>query len=143
MTADISTVSQVSQPSMQWERVDLMRVESREGYQIVAMKMEDGAWVYIASGPKEKVVQENGRMYFRGLEYKARYQQGDQVPPMYSYKGLLARQYIGHFHQVTYGTTESALAAAKAACAEDLAAQAVAGPSQRVATRAQDSAKFR
>jgi len=139
VTASNSMVSQASQV-MRWDRVDLYRLESSEGYQIVAMRIVNGGWVYLASGPKEKLTQNNGRLFFRGIEYKARYQQGEQVPPMYSYRGQTARQYIGHFHQSAHGTTDAALAAAKSACDQDLADQILTGPSQGNATRAQNTA---
>lgn len=107
---------------MNWERVERFAIESAEGYRILAQCMS-GDWCYSVWGPSEKVSEINGRRYFRGFDYRARYQIGDRLPPAYSYRGMSGRLSLGYFHASAYTGTDEALAAAKAACEEDFEMQ--------------------
>ncbi len=119
MTAKNHRVSQVSHPEMEWERTGMYISESSEGYLIAAAKTK-GVWCYVASGPKVKTETNGGVLSFQGVPYKAVYRQGEQVPPMYDYRSMTARQLLGMFRADKYGSNEAALAAAKLVCQRHL-----------------------
>lgn len=117
MTVSNAAVSQVSQ-LFDWQRVEDFAVESDEGYRIVALLICD-CWSYSAFGPEEKIIQKDGGLFFRDLEYKESYLAGERVPPPYDYHTKKARYFIGGFPQKKYSSVDAALLAAKAACELD------------------------
>lgn len=117
MTASNTRVSQPSQPAqgLEWSRSGLYSVDSAEGYQVFTRKVS-GQWLYLAYCPKEKITKNGERWFFRELEYKERYEIGEQVPPAFSFRGMTAQMLLGVFGEKKFGGTESALAAAKEVC---------------------------
>ena len=103
---------------MEWQRVEISALESGHGYRILASCVAE-VWCYIAYGPEEKITQEDGRRFFRGIEYKERYAIGEQVPPAYSYRTMSTRHPLGVFRENCFGGTDAALVAAKEACVLD------------------------
>lgn len=75
-----------------------------------------GEWVYLAYGPNHKVEKVGDCLVFEGLEYKSKYELGEEVPPAYSYRTMLASRFLDGFHSKQHGGTDQALVAAKAAC---------------------------
>ncbi|MDH5612198.1 MAG: hypothetical protein OEY66_07060 [Gammaproteobacteria bacterium] len=114
MTASNCRVSQVSQ-GFEWYRADLYSVETVEGYRVMVQKV-GGRWVYSAFSPCEKIIRNGDRWFFRGFEYKDRYEIGEQVPPAFDFRGMTASMPLGCFRDVDFGGTEPAMAAAKDAC---------------------------
>lgn len=109
------TASQASHEKMEWERVSKFAISSDEGYLIRVQEVND-AWVYLAYGPHNQVKQKGGRMMFEDIEYKERYEIGEEVPPQYNYKTKKASRDLGGYHSSTHGSPAAALAAAKGAC---------------------------
>ena len=116
-----AVVSQVSQ-YWEWERTDLLAVESLGGYKVRALCVS-GVWIYSAYSPEEKIIQRGSAWFFRDIEYKLRYEIGERVPPAYNYQTKRAALLIGCFREDTYGNTDAALAKAKAACVQDFEEQ--------------------
>lgn len=117
MTASNCRVSQPSQADqgLEWSRADLYSVETVEGYQVVVQKV-CGQWFYSSFGPCEKIIKNGDRWFFRGYEYKERYEVGDVVPPAFSFRGMTARMPLGVFSEQDFGGTEAAQDAAKESC---------------------------
>lgn len=116
VTASEARVSQVSQ--LNFQRVTMYCSQSDEGYQVTAVRRDDG-WTFIASTPEEKVVRIDGVMVFDGMQYKARHELGDDVPPAYDYKTNMVRRSLGHFIDREHGGVDAAREAAMHACFKD------------------------
>ena len=125
MTGCNVAVSQVSQ-DLNWisgvDRIEKNAIECSEGYRILATSI-DGVWSYSAFGPSEKITQDGGSFFLRGIEYKSCYEIGDEVPAGYGYKSKSARYFLGGFNAKFYGGVDPALAAAKEACFLDYVKQ--------------------
>lgn len=121
MTASNPRVSQASQEWMVWERTSRTTVSTLEGYLIRAQGVGD-AWIYFAYGPETKLVKVKDslffeeRLFFEELEYKVRYEIGEEIPPAYNARTMTARRTIGAFRSNQCGGTDAALFQAKKAC---------------------------
>lgn len=116
VTPEKVMVSQVSQ--LEWTRVNKYSLQSPEGYQVTACKC-DASWNFIASSPYEETkVKDEGR-FFHGVQYKARYDIGDEIPPAFNIRTGKARRCLGVYRQDDFDSADDAREAAKAACLKD------------------------